>query len=64
MEKARPGGNGIPARVGEQFRASGGTVDPDGIGVHIGDFGYKINRQRNASWQVLKIAKAVSERLT
>ncbi len=64
MEKARPGGDGIPARVREQFRGSSGTVHPGGIGVHVGDFRYKIIRQRNASWQVLKIAKPVSERLT
>jgi hypothetical protein len=30
--------------VREEFRAGGGTVHPDGIGVHVGGFRYRITR--------------------
>ena len=65
MKEARQSGDSVPASVREQLRVRPGTFYSYGVsGGHLANLQHKIIRERNGWWQVLKIAKAVSARLS
>ena len=65
MKKAREHGDSVPARKREQLRVRRGTFNSNSVSSgHLENLEHKIIRERNGCWQVLKIAKAVSARLS